>query len=401
MWLVNGLHHRPQDNFQLLAEEACQRVPLNYEDYDPDLDGDDLEASAPLMYNAGVYFVCDVSSDRGSGVYRIPIHKEFSDQALMSAFRMPQEEIRRIIGINQLREIPRPRTNPQRTNNRSTRATLRADYYRPEDRALPQINNVLDDIEIRPTHRMRGDDVTHFRNHGGGNRAVAREEEMAQRSVTTTVQKILEQFFIDIIEESPNRKSVSQGAWTNIPKVLRHQEANEALFQSFALPFTAVQFAWCSPTEWEVHFNRLFPETEREKRGQNYGKCSYFEDWIQLMRSLNPASKTRVRKEVRSKFNTLSWVPYTQSDRIWCTRRAQGSKWSDLPRRNRPEGAGPQIALNTGAVRPGNSIPTLRPAPVVERAEGDEEEDDPVEFEGNYQGRADLQQEGEEEEEGH
>ncbi|KIM49967.1 hypothetical protein SCLCIDRAFT_1116525, partial [Scleroderma citrinum Foug A] len=195
VWLLNGLHRRPQDHFQSLAEEVCQRIPVNYEDYDPEFDHDDAEATEPLMYSAGVYFVCDVVPDTGSPAYRIPYHKQASEDALVRAFKMSHQEIARITGMNQIREVPRRRTNAQRTNNRSTRPTLRADYFRPEDRALPQINNALDDVEIRATHRMRGEDVTHFMNHGGGNRAEAGEQEMGQENVTVLVQKILEQFF--------------------------------------------------------------------------------------------------------------------------------------------------------------------------------------------------------------
>ena len=376
VWLLNGLHRRPQDHFQSLAEEVCQRIPVNYEDYDPEFDHDDAEATEPLMYSAGVYFVCDVVPDTGSPAYRIPYHKQASEDALMRAFKMSHQEIARITGMNQIREVPRRRTNAQRTNNRSTRPTLRADYFRPEDRALPQINNALDDVEIRATHRMRGEDVTHFMNHGGGNRAEAGEQEMGQENVTVLVQKILEQFFIDMITESPNRKSASEGPWTNIPKVLRHQEANEALFQSFALPFAAVQFAWCSPDQWMAHFDKLFPERRPQQLGQNFGKCSYFLDWLRLMASLDHASKMRVHTVVRVKFNELSWVPFTKCDRMWCTSRAAGTQWGYLPGGNGRQGAGPQIALNSKAVRRGNSRPTLRPAPVLEGAEEEEEEEE-------------------------
>ena len=118
IWLLNGLYHRPEPRFIKLAQEACQHVPVNYDEFDPEQDADDPDAVMPLMYNAGLYFLCDIVVDR-SHTYRLPYHKAISDQAVMQGFSMSLEEVRRIIGVANL-DMPRHRQNTERTNNRST-----------------------------------------------------------------------------------------------------------------------------------------------------------------------------------------------------------------------------------------------------------------------------------------
>lgn len=219
IWLLNGLYHCPQDSFQSLAEEACQHIPIDYYTYDEALN--EGENTVPLMFDAGLYFVCDIVID-ASGIYCIPFHKQFSNEAILSAFRIDLQNLRQIIEVPTL-NLARRGTNPERTSNHSKCCTLNADDICPYGRDLPHIDeHRLANIQVRPHRRMRGEDVTHFEMHGGGSH---NPDDCAcnmdqPHNLILRARNLMEQFFFDIIEESLNKKSVSEGAWTNIPKDL-------------------------------------------------------------------------------------------------------------------------------------------------------------------------------------
>ncbi|KAI5981594.1 hypothetical protein EDD15DRAFT_2379232 [Pisolithus albus] len=87
IWILNGLYHSPDNHFLTLVKEVCQHVPANYDDFDADLDMDDPDAVVPLMFNAGLYFFCDIVTD-DSKIYWLPFHKAISDRAIMEAFNL-------------------------------------------------------------------------------------------------------------------------------------------------------------------------------------------------------------------------------------------------------------------------------------------------------------------------
>lgn len=367
IWLINGLYHRPDVRFNELAKEACQLVPLDYDNYDEDINEE--EDCAPLMYDAGLYFVCDIATDQ-KGTYRIPYHKTFSEEALVAAFRLSLREIREAMGITEITHI-RIKANVERSNNRTRKRTIRVDEARDEDRLLPQIQNAnLQNLRVRPAQRMRGDDVDHYALHGGGNRIPGlNDANPAHQEVNMVVrvQKLLEQFFYDLIQQAPNHKAAKDGSWTNIPVSMRLEEGTEELYKSLALPFFAAQYTFCDSETWKKHFDRFFPLKMPTRIGQNFGQASYYIQWLELVNTLSIQSVARVRQTIKVKYDTLLWVPATQYDRIWGTSANYTRGWHMLPRDQRP--CGPQIALNPKARNPRYGQPFLRPPPVPQ-AEG-------------------------------
>ncbi|KAH0832860.1 hypothetical protein J3R83DRAFT_11787 [Lanmaoa asiatica] len=154
IWLLNSLYHRQQHDFEPLAREACQHVPINYKDYDSDVDHEE-ECFTPLMYDAGLYFICDIVDDH-SGTYQIPYHKSFSEQALISAFKLSTDQMRQIVGVGD-HPRRRPNGNLQRMSNQSTRTTIRVEDIQAEDRPLPKIASDLGNMSLQPPHGMDGD----------------------------------------------------------------------------------------------------------------------------------------------------------------------------------------------------------------------------------------------------
>ncbi|KAG8221814.1 hypothetical protein J3R82DRAFT_2152, partial [Butyriboletus roseoflavus] len=361
IWLLNGLYHRPNRYFNELAKQACQLVPIDYDNYDED-DAEDEEGCAPLMFDAGLYFICDITRDR-SGTYRIPYHKSFTEQAIVSAFHLSLREIREAMGITRITQL-RIKPNMERSNNQTKKRTLPVDDTRNDDRPLPQINDQgFENIRMRPAQRMRGEDVDHFARHGGGNRIQALDNPNVdpEADLSMRIKKILEQFFYDIIQQAPNRKSAQDGSWTNIPVDMRLQEGTEQLYRSLALPFFAAQYIICDSEIWKLHFDRFFPTKCPTRIGQNFGQATYYSQWMELVNRLSPNSLARVRQTIKVKFDTLLWVPYTHSDKMWCTSANHGRSWSMLPKGAKHQG--PQIAMNPKARNPRHGQPYLRPAP--------------------------------------
>ncbi|KAI6138337.1 hypothetical protein BKA82DRAFT_3990551 [Pisolithus tinctorius] len=184
---------------------------------------------------------------------------------------------------------------------------------------------------------------------------------------------ILEQMYYDILQESPNKRSHTQGAWTNIPQSLRDEMAVEDLYLQLELPFEAVQYSIASDEVWQLHFNRFFPAQVPQRAGQNFGKCRYYHTYLALVRRLPSHQLQLVRSELRRKFNTLAWIPYTESDRMWCTKKTTLSRWNHLPANGPVQG--PKIAINPRKMRILHQQPSLRPAPRAVEPQREEEEE--------------------------
>lgn len=181
------------------------------------MDEENEPSVTPVMYSAGLYFVCDIIINQ-CGIYRIPFHKSFSENTMLRAYCTNLTEIRSIMGIGDL-QVPCRCRNNERTNNRTIRQTIAVNNICAEDCKLPDLNlnNLnINDIEVRDPNAMlmQGEDVDHFHNHGGGNcnqQHQVDEDNAEANSLHVTIQKLLEQFYFNIISESPNKKAAADG----------------------------------------------------------------------------------------------------------------------------------------------------------------------------------------------
>ncbi|KAI5990556.1 hypothetical protein F5J12DRAFT_727576, partial [Pisolithus orientalis] len=94
----------------------------------------------------------------------------------------------------------------------------------------------------------------------------------------------------------------------------------------------------------KILFNCTGGEAGHAQEGCARLKCMYYHKWLDLIALLGVQSCNRVQAAIRQKFSTLVWIPFTGSDRIWCTGPMTGRGWFTLPEGHPP--AGPQIALN-------------------------------------------------------
>ncbi|KAH9926071.1 hypothetical protein B0H21DRAFT_700840 [Amylocystis lapponica] len=98
------------------------------------------------------------------------------------------------------------------------------------------------------------------------------------------------------------------------------------------LPLTTACYRIADEVGWRKAFNNYFPEAPgtRETNTQNFGSVTYLKEWTVLARKVDKPSLTIIRKELRSKFDDLVWIPYA-SDRIWSTTAQKGKVWRYLP----------------------------------------------------------------------
>ncbi|KAG9308264.1 hypothetical protein JVU11DRAFT_12151 [Chiua virens] len=169
IWIINGAHRTPVYRMLGLAKEACPEILLNG-DEDPE-DPDAL--TTPLMYDAGVYFLCDIISDARTHSYRIPFSKTFTQQFITQAYEVGTiNELQHLLDAG---EIPRghqhqqPGGQVERTKNRSSNHTYNIGQMRPADRLLPAIGRRLDGLPLPEVEQPHGADVDYFHQHGGGN----------------------------------------------------------------------------------------------------------------------------------------------------------------------------------------------------------------------------------------
>ncbi|KAG1823821.1 uncharacterized protein BJ212DRAFT_1262604 [Suillus subaureus] len=143
-----------------------------------------------------------------------------------------------------------------------------------------------------------------------------------------------------------------------------------------AVPFDQVQYSYCSREQWKMHFGRFFPATAEDAaqaaERQNFKKCTYLNRYIALAQQTESKCLPRIRRALEKEFNTLAWVPCTQSDRMWVTKPMPGRVWKTLPAGKR---GGPAIVMNPQLQQ---KLVTLRvfPHPDGSNDEAGSEEDD-------------------------
>jgi len=142
---------------------------------------------------------------------------------------------------------------------------------------------------------------------------------------------------------------VQDGSYLSIPACMHNELAQPELLHTVDLPFTKAQYHVCTDQQWMMHFDHFFPKTVENDKCQNFGRCTYYINYMALTHVITKASLTRTRCALRDQFNQLVWVPYTQSDHMWSTGKMNGSQWKVLP--HGASGGGPVITINPACQR--------------------------------------------------
>lgn len=158
---------------------------------------------------------------------------------------------------------------------------------------------------------------------------------------------LLRQFPSDILQLVPNPKSSEEEPWCLLTKgdVSR---AKVELFQSLDIRrvFRLTQCTMVCADDWQTTvFERYFPRRSFQppKSLQHYPSAAYYRQWRNLMKEAT--DEGAIRETVRVWFNKILWLPFPEGDRMWSTRRANGSQWQMVPAGASVE-LSPRIAIN-------------------------------------------------------
>jgi hypothetical protein len=103
------------------------------------------------------------------------------------------------------------------------------------------------------------------------------------------------------------------------------------------------------PEDWQTTvFERYFPRKgfQLPKSLQHYPFAAYYRQWRNLMKeAADEGAADAIRETVRVWFNKILWLPFPEGDRMWSTKRANGSQWQMVPAGASVE-LSPRIAIN-------------------------------------------------------
>jgi hypothetical protein len=230
-----------------------------------DLEADDEDApTVPDLYDSGTHFICDIVMNTGRTTFlRLPLQRTFDPESMARIYHKASiNDVKASFDWSNV--VPSKQlSNTARTHNRNRNTRNIDDVRDPERQALDmEIRGVV----VKPAVRLAGRDLDLHVLNGGDERDLddAGGDPQVELSAGQRVAKIYEQFIFDVIEQAPNRKSKRDGSYLTIPVDKRIDLAQPELLQVLELPFDQAQYCVCTPDQWTMHFDHIFPRTVRE-----------------------------------------------------------------------------------------------------------------------------------------
>lgn len=131
------------------------------------------------------------------------------------------------------------------------------------------------------------------------------------------------QLLLDITTKAPNPRGAAEASYVRLGPVQR-LEVNQATYQNADLSayFHACRWKLANKIEWQRAFNNLFPDSGTVRTGaiQNYGSMTYFAKWGVLRDRADAETVVKMKRALKSKFDTLYWMPFATKDRVWWTK---------------------------------------------------------------------------------
>ncbi|OJT03953.1 hypothetical protein TRAPUB_5363 [Trametes pubescens] len=371
VYMLNAITQRPSEwrAERALAEACALYVPSGEDVANPitlDLDYEPTDKE-PIGDGQGLYFLCGILRDEEHQWWRAPVGRgRIELPQLFTLYRATSlGEIEATLGATGVRRRRRP-ANLTRIANQRQRTT-EIEFTNPE--AVVPLDLDLEGlvITISPTLRLTGRDIP-------VTDAYDDEEVDAigpDTDVSMLFDRLVAQWAYDMIQVSPNMKSRNDPSWTTL-SVDQQRLVTLSLYKRLVLPFKGVWYRTGDAKYWDLLFDRFFPpQTKSLDKLQNYPGCRYFQLWLRLRAQVAKAPFEQLRNRLRPIFRDLDWLPYTDSDRIWNTRKPLQSvhAWTPLGSAANT-GPGVRIAIN-GMKHP-------HPTVVLGVAIEEEEEDDEI-----------------------
>jgi hypothetical protein len=149
-------------------------------------------------------------------------------------------------------------------------------------------------------------------------------EEDEGSDIDEELTKVWRQFLLDITQKAPNKKSAAEPSYCVLSDDQR-MEVDERTYQNRKLSeyFLDCQWKVASSSEWDLVFDRLFPPKNGRRlagKVQNYETTQYYPNWAKLKDRADDETASRMRQALKKKFDSLYWMPFAQTDRIWRTK---------------------------------------------------------------------------------
>ncbi|KAJ3555821.1 hypothetical protein NP233_g12116 [Leucocoprinus birnbaumii] len=321
VWLLNGLHARPDDGpaSRDLMDAALPLVEA-YESNDMQLayrvrirDNDNLIAHIPF---GCVFFrrmiVSDVPRLRVAGLV-LPL-KSFKfwfngldRDGVQSKYQTTGIIDRRVIELTRSTMSKRPLTLP---------------YINTTGAPEPDLFNVADDVKLPAPVFDDGSDIEE------------QQPELPafeQGSLDARLSHLWRQFVSDVTSKSPSPRKRTEPSYLKITNVQR-MSGSEDIYKTIRLDkiFRCVYYKFGTREDWRASFDCMFPPIgfQTSSTTQTYPTCQYFKTWLQMLEENRFDGKAieKIRNVFFERIFEWDWMPRAEADRMWSTSASKRSK---------------------------------------------------------------------------
>jgi len=355
VWLVNGLHARPEDGpasrklmDAILPVTEAQGVSTEVLAYNTSVsanwaqeeeESDDGGARSPVPYNpyGCVFFrrmmIGDVPRLRiGGPVLPPPAFKFWFDGMSLPEIILKYQKsgiidkaalVGKRITANKMKMVP---------------------YINTTGAPEPQLFNLAGrGHHLPPPSLDDGSDIDDARS------------DSPPPSLDDFLSQLWRQFVVDLTIKSPNPRGSTRRSYLKLTEVERRQGRDD-IYKSSSLShiFTDVAYRSASVADRKRAFKWLFPERGTlTSSSVQTTKCPYFRTWMDFANDSNHSTQfvKDVRSEIWSRLNEWSWIPDVQQDKMWPTKSLDAfTRWPNSTRTHGPIAPAPRILLKQGVI---------------------------------------------------
>lgn len=149
------------------------------------------------------------------------------------------------------------------------------------------------------------------------------EPEDDPQDIDTRLSALWRQFVCDLTSKSPNPRGPT-ASYLRLNDIER-RSGSEDIYKNLRLSdvFRAVHYKNASMKEWMTCFKWLFPAPGQKIIGpvQNYGQCPYYNQWLKILEENRDQKDLikRMRSELFTRVWRWGWIPFAQVDKMWPT----------------------------------------------------------------------------------
>ena len=327
IYMLNALNYRPAEGRREteLTETCCWNVYQNEMDLDG-VESDEDEDIVPVMLDFGLYFVSGIVLQNGTAL-RMGGGDMVSMESLRRLYAVPNEQDLLILFHTKTksRRDPSQRKRKRTQDHQTAPLDVRLVVTREE---LTAQNTSLADLDIRPRalpHEAGPDIRLHQQD------LMDQDGDVQEESIDDLVARIWRQFPYDIFEHAPMNRSNGQSRSHLLLSAEERREATIEVFRNTDLSqlFSRAVVKIVRLDKWYgQEFRRYFPQKGYvpPTRLQNFGRMRYFQEWNALMERLSSDESEVVRDSLWKIFKTFKWLPLTDSDRLWNTKKVKATR---------------------------------------------------------------------------